>query len=471
MALSLCLSGVPVMPAAIGDTDETSVAESTETADPDTGEDPVVDPSETSEDPVEEETSQDESTSVEESTETPSEENSEFTEEEKSEEEKAAEKKKIEKKIAAVEKKLDEAASKASGLSKLQAKLANKQDEFDDRSEGAATAAAKLKKLKKSIENTKTLIDRAQTVVRAVEEELAAAEDPDLWTMLNGEVSLYDAESRDYLLQTISTDRRIAIVKLQQKLESQIYRKGKLEKKIVKASNKLVNATDKVTEAAFAIEAQCSEMRDAYQEAQELAKELGKTDEEVETKEAVEAAAKRYATLREGALVSVSSWYADLEDLGGLDDALTFGTGIEFTLTKKQFVKKWGKAIDAFFENYGNSPLYGYGKTMAKMAWKYKIDPRLCAAVSIIESGGGQVCIKSCNAWGWGAADSDPSGLALSWDTWESAIEAWHDGVANNDAGMFESETIEELGAIYCSSGDWASNVSAQMLAISELAK
>ena len=29
---------------------------------------------------------------------------------------------------------------------------------------------------------------------------------------------------------------------------------------------------------------------------------------------------------------------------------------------------------------------------------------------------------------GWGAADSDPRGLAAEWSSFEEAIEAWHEG-------------------------------------------
>ena len=40
------------------------------------------------------------------------------------------------------------------------------------------------------------------------------------------------------------------------------------------------------------------------------------------------------------------------------------------------------------------------------------------------------MCIRPHNAWGWGAADSNPYGLASEWDSWETAIEAHIRGLA-----------------------------------------
>lgn len=100
----------------------------------------------------------------------------------------------------------------------------------------------------------------------------------------------------------------------------------------------------------------------------------------------------------------------------------------------------------------------------------HKIDPRLCAAVSIAESGGGQNCIRPYNAWGWGAADSDPRGLAAEWSSFEEAIEAWHEGMASSGSGLATARTVSALGAIYCSSPIWGATVIDQMELVSGFA-
>ena len=91
------------------------------------------------------------------------------------------------------------------------------------------------------------------------------------------------------------------------------------------------------------------------------------------------------------------------------------------------FIAEWAPRIDAYFEG---SPLYGQGENFAKSAWKYCIDPRWSAAISNTESSKARVCIRPHNAWGWGAADSDPYNLAAEWDTWEEAIDAHARGLA-----------------------------------------
>ena len=63
-------------------------------------------------------------------------------------------------------------------------------------------------------------------------------------------------------------------------------------------------------------------------------------------------------------------------------------------------------------------------------AWKHCIDPRWSAAISNTESSKGAVCIRPHNAWGWGAADSDPYNLAFDWGSWAEAIDAHAKGLA-----------------------------------------
>lgn len=109
-------------------------------------------------------------------------------------------------------------------------------------------------------------------------------------------------------------------------------------------------------------------------------------------------------------------------DLAALDD------GADWHMTEEEFVAEWAPRLNAYL---AGSALAGEGEHFAKSAWKYCIDPRWSAAISNIESSKGAVCIRPHNAWGWGAADSDPYNLASEWKSWEEAIDAHSRGLAN----------------------------------------
>lgn len=125
------------------------------------------------------------------------------------------------------------------------------------------------------------------------------------------------------------------------------------------------------------------------------------------------------------------------------------------------FVEQWAGRIDAYL---AGSPLEGQGAAFARAAWRYGIDPRFSPAISNTESSKGRFCIKPHNAWGWGAADTDPSGLAFSWNSWEEAIDAHVRGLARG-----YGYTISVAGAQkYCPVNweHWYSNTAREMNAI-----
>lgn len=230
-----------------------------------------------------------------------------------------------------------------------------------------------------------------------------------------------------------------------------------------------------VNEAAYEVERCCAQlrqhvadMRQAIPDAQE-----GNASLLAVRQAALDAVGSALSSVT-GAESSVGSWYDDLDAQAGVSDAISFGEGVDFALAESEFVDIWGTAIDKFFDSRaktaGSIPLQGYGRTMATSAYRHKVDPRLCAAVSIAESGGGQNCIRPYNAWGWGAADSDPRGLAAEWSSFEEAIEAWHEGMASSGSGLATARTVSALGAIYCSSPIWSATVIDQMELISGFA-
>ena len=118
----------------------------------------------------------------------------------------------------------------------------------------------------------------------------------------------------------------------------------------------------------------------------------------------------------------------DVESAAVSADIEALNDGADWNMTEEEFVNEWAPRLDAYL---AGSALSGQGANFARSAWKYCIDPRWSAAISHIESGKGAICIRPHNAWGWGAADSDPYNLASEWDSWESAIDTHARGLAN----------------------------------------
>jgi hypothetical protein len=83
--------------------------------------------------------------------------------------------------------------------------------------------------------------------------------------------------------------------------------------------------------------------------------------------------------------------------------------GVEIDKAKSNRVKKYFESI--------NAPLASQAVFLVKTASYYKIDYRLVAAISVIESCGGKYTYRRYNAWGWGG-----SSHALTFKSWEEAI-------------------------------------------------
>ena len=117
--------------------------------------------------------------------------------------------------------------------------------------------------------------------------------------------------------------------------------------------------------------------------------------------------------------------------------------GADWYMSKDDFVAEWAPRIDAYFSG---TAMAGTGESFAIAAWRNCIDPRWSPAISNIESSKGAVCIRPFNAWGWGAADSDPYNLAAEWSSWDEAINAHVRGLARG-----YGYTITEAAAkTYC---------------------
>ena len=116
---------------------------------------------------------------------------------------------------------------------------------------------------------------------------------------------------------------------------------------------------------------------------------------------------------------------------------------VDWTCGKQAFVAEWSQRIDAYL---AGSELSGYGEVFAEAAWNNGVDPRWSPAISNTESGKGKACIRPFNAWGWGAADSDPRGLAKEWASWETAVRDHVAGLAR----VYGYSITPEAARIYC---------------------
>ncbi len=142
------------------------------------------------------------------------------------------------------------------------------------------------------------------------------------------------------------------------------------------------------------------------------------------------------------------------------DNSSVILDGADWHMSEAEFIEAWAPRIDAYL---AGSPMEGTGAIFARQAFRYCIDPRWSPAISNTESSKGRYCIRPFNAWGWGAADSDPYNLASEWSSWEEAIETHIRGLANGYGYTISKSAAEK----YCSTPDsWYSNTLREMSAI-----
>lgn len=97
-----------------------------------------------------------------------------------------------------------------------------------------------------------------------------------------------------------------------------------------------------------------------------------------------------------------------------------------------------------------NAPLADYAEEFVIAADYYNIDYRIIAAISVMESGGGQKNFRPYNAWGWGK---------LTFENWEQGIWTVSKGISRYyDRGLTRPELIAPY---YCppNATKWANTV------------
>lgn len=288
-----------------------------------------------------------------------------------------------------------------------------------------------------------------------------------------GELSAADIEERNELLVRLLRQacvRSTENFKAQRALQKMLAEEGEL---LRCRRSEIEEAAVPVNKKALEVELALTKVRERMKAAQELIVEAAFSVPAVKAArdDMADALSRTHAEL---SLLEdeLGRWYDKLESISGPSSAISYGAGADFSLDEAVFIEKWGSAIDAFYDDYsrieGPVELQGYGRAIAASAYAHRIDPRLCAAVSIAESSGGKHCIRPCNAWGWGAADSNPYDLAAEWDSFDESIEAWHEGMATSRTGLADAPTLSSLASIYCSSPQWGATVADCMKQISQ---
>ena len=189
----------------------------------------------------------------------------------------------------------------------------------------------------------------------------------------------------------------------------------------------LVKYADYIERASKANTAQLNEMKDLLSQLEAAHVELEQARQEAVAQEA----------LAHEALLVLQDQRATKQKNANATD------GANWYMSKDEFIAEWAPRIDAYLEG---TPMAGTGESFARAAWLNCIDPRWSPAISNIESGKGSKCIRPFNAWGWGAADSDPKNLAAEWSSWDEAINAHVEGLARG----YGYTITPEAAKVYC---------------------
>lgn len=124
------------------------------------------------------------------------------------------------------------------------------------------------------------------------------------------------------------------------------------------------------------------------------------------------------------------------------------------------------KILRGFLVSY-NSPLASSSGTFVKTADAYRLDWRLLAAISGIESTfAHQLPYNSYNAWGWGIYGDN----MIYFTSYDEAIETISKALREKYIDKWGAQNVYQIGRFYAASPTWASRVVYFMNKIDEFA-
>lgn len=133
----------------------------------------------------------------------------------------------------------------------------------------------------------------------------------------------------------------------------------------------------------------------------------------------------------------------DLTGTGDGTKGQLFAGKVDYTMTKEQFVAKWGPALDKWMKKkYPAGELNGHGNEYAEISYHYRLDPRFMCGVGAKESGCGKPgqTFHPHNGWGYGSS---------SYSTWKAGMAAMAKGVASPTGYYKNCKTVDEIMPIY----------------------
>ena len=276
------------------------------------------------------------------------------------------------------------------------------------------------------IEETKTLQLEAQNATAALED----AKDQVKLERENAEIALKGTQESRMEAQRLAQDEVIRQANEVAAVADMVQREAELK------TAELAVAQSNVALAREELAAQTTE--EGKQAAQEALEEAEAKEQEVKD-------------LLTALLQRKSDTYNTSDPMMLLTGALSGlnNDGVNWDVTKDQFVSEWTRRIDLYLSG---TALSGYGRNFAEAAWTYGVDPRFSPAISNTESTNGKYCFLPHNAWGWGD---------VSWDSWEEAIDAHVRGLSQG-----YGYTLTAAGARkYCPPNweNWYNNTASQM--------
>ena len=122
------------------------------------------------------------------------------------------------------------------------------------------------------------------------------------------------------------------------------------------------------------------------------------------------------------------------------------------------------KILEKYLQQY-DSPLAPFADTFVEIADKYKLDWKLVAAISGLESTfGKQIPNNSFNGWGWGIYGDN----TINFSSWKEGIETVSEGLKTKYIDKWGAKDIYEIGRLYAASPTWAQRVNYFMDKIDE---
>ncbi len=296
----------------------------------------------------------------------------------------------------------------------LQEELKRTEDEYNQAQAEADKAAKLVEEQEQQVKEIQALIpDQKERSAKATRELYKMHQQSvSLVTMLLSSDSFNEFVNGMEYVTRINDSNYAEITRLNN-LQNELSAKTEELKKSKEEADAHVKESKRALDAAKAAKAE-SDRRE--EENKRIAEEAAKKAKELEqsTYDNTQGTASSGSSSNAGSSNNGNSGNASGGGNGSGAGSGNAGTGsASGSSAEEAFIAKWAPRINAFM---AGSPMAGTGRTFAKAAYKYNVDPRVSPAISLNESGRGAQCFRPYNAWGWMTK--------ATWSSWDEAIDA-----------------------------------------------